>query len=147
MNKPLKTFFDVVLNGLDTRLEWNDSLEFVRANATKHIFGQLAIDKNLESPIKARFVFKHDGTIQSLRGDKFTGYPVEMVKNLHKLALSYIQKNNLHEVTMYDNRNLLPEGQRIILKWHQVAGTTVNLLPLYSGEFDLKRKHHAKSKN
>jgi len=135
--KPVKIFFDVIQNAERTRIEWTQQAEFIHDNCRQYFFGEIAKQAG-EAPIKAVFTFKNDGNIQGLRGDKYTGKPIDMLKNLHKLCRQYFNENKVHEVKIYDNRDLLPVKTRLVLHWHENKGTLINFLPIYSGEFDLK---------
>lgn len=134
----------MIQNGLQTTIDWSQSEEFNTANAAKHmLFGKMAVASG-ESPFKAVCTFK-DGNIVGLRGDKYV-FPnyVEMLANLHKMALSYVAANKLYQVKIYDNRMLLPNSEKEILYWNEDKGTIINLLPLYSGRFDIKKRSKSK---
>jgi len=138
MNK--KVHFQIIENQKIQTIVWKieNSTTFIEANAQKHPhFGTIA--QNLgEAPIKAIYTFL-DGNIVGLRGDKYV-FPnyVEMLRNLYKVTLKYWKDKKIYEAKIYDNRRLLPEEKILILHWKLDTGTITNLLPLYSGEFDLK---------
>jgi hypothetical protein len=133
-----KKMFKVMLNGELTDLHLANYSHFEAENLRGYPFGDLARQSG-EAPIKAVVVFK-DGVPQSLRGDRYTGKPVEMLRNLHKLCLKYIQAKQLAEVKIYDNRGLLPDIKtKLILEWSESTNVLINLLPLYSGEFDINK--------
>jgi len=128
--------------------EWAAYETYMRPSEIGKYFGSELSDAELDEIYESyshatmlqdtSFTFKNDGNIQGLRGDKYTGKPIDMLKNLHKLCRQYFNENKVHEVKIYDNRDLLPVKTRLVLHWHENKGTLINFLPIYSGEFDLK---------
>lgn len=129
----------VILNGQISHYpSWPGIVKFNDANLQKPaFFGKKAID-NGEAPFKAVFSFK-DGNIVGLRGDKYA-HPtyIYMLQTLHNLAKQYFTQKLVHEIKIYDNRGLLPGSNKIILHWHENKNVLINLLPVYSGIFDIK---------
>lgn len=136
-------FFDVIINAEKQRItlaDWPNYQLFIKSNEINHLFGTKARESGIESPIKASYIFI-DGNKQSLRGDWFTGNPITMVKNLQKKSLEYIKQQKILEVKIFDNRDQLHTHNKTILYWTKEKGTIINLLPVYSGEFDLIKKN------
>jgi hypothetical protein len=136
----LKTYFIIILNSEVTRCEWTDQMAFIEANLKEHKFGEIARMSG-EAPIKAVFTFKTN-IIQGIRGDKYTGKPIEMVRKLYKLSRKYWEDKKISEMKIYDNRNLLPVENSPILHWSEKQGVLINLLPFYSGDFDINLKQY-----
>jgi len=135
--QPFTKAFTVILNAEPKGYALSNWPEFYEANIRKqHLFGTRAQAAG-EAPIKAIVVFA-DGNPQGLRGDRYNAVVIDMVRGLHRMIQRYHKENNLLKAEIFDNRGYLPDGQRKILCWEVNRGTTINLLPLYLPEVQIK---------
>lgn len=70
----------------------------------------------LVSPITLFAQYKN-GRTQTLRGDKFTDIPNEMIINLYKRAFRIMDECVI--IIIYDNRLSAEAGENIVLKWYK----------------------------
>ncbi len=134
--------FKMIISGEQKDMVWNmtDVQSFVNSNRQKPpFFGKKAIEQG-EASFKAQITFK-DGNIIGFRGVKYSQPTyISQVKTLYEMSKQYVRAKTIFEVKIYDNRAILPNNMNLILHWREDKNVLINLLPLYSGEFDFKHK-------
>lgn len=134
-----KSKCQVVLNGETVWYDWIPDERFVAENAQKLPFFGLEAIKRGEAAIKALVIYKNNPVPIGLRSDRYSSANVvESLKKLYKSIKQHVSEGRVKEVRLYDNRGLLP-GSTLIMEWNNQYGYKLNLLPLYSGEFDLNK--------